>query len=257
MGVSKAIKDEEERSEALMHKINNLGLVNNYMGYKLHKARADFIRNQKQQNTLPEPKPLIDIEEETKNFGGKTKVNTDREPDLDDYFERQKLASLKSLLDHQQRAEKDFPLYAERQNKKTKKHKKKPLDSEQQLERQFQRMQDRRKQLIINREEELNQRSLDLIRAHEVDIRGIECLSILGDKESSVGESIDAFCSYKMVRYQKKIQNFLRIAKGKDPVAYIGNDDFIPYHFISAMGKKMFANPVQNVYNNIGRYQNK
>lgn len=89
---------------------------------------------------------------------------------------------------------------------------------------------------------------MELIKAHEVDIRGIECLNIMDDRESSVTDVIDAFCSYKTFRYKKRIQNFVKLAKGEDPVAYIGNDEFIPFHFVSALGKKMFTLPM-NVYN--------
>lgn len=100
----------------------------------------------------------------------------------------------------------------------------------------------------------IQERKMSLIKAHEVDIKGIECLNVFDDKESTVGDVFDAFWSYKKSRCKKQIENLFKIAKGEDPVAYIGCDDFIPYHFVTTLSKKLFVHPF-NMYQGFSEYK--
>ena len=85
----------------------------------------------------------------------------------------------------------------------------------------------------------LLKRKYELIKAHEVDIQGIECLNVFDDKDSTITDVFDVFCSYKLLRYKKQIHNLYQLARGEDPVAYIGCDDHIPYKFVSTLGKQL------------------
>lgn len=132
-----------------------------------------------------------EMEQESRNESS-LKVQ-EKEPELDDVFERRKLASLHSLMEHQKRIERELPVYAERNKEGNKLKKHINYEDESDLERHFELMQKKREMEIIKRKR-------DLIKAHEVEIMSIQCMDIFDDKESSVTEVIDAFCSYKMFR---------------------------------------------------------
>jgi len=122
MGISKAIKEEEEKRDTMLNKINNLGLSNNYLGYKLSKARAGFINDSiNEEAKIPEPVPVYNIDDPSIKFeehkSKELKEKAEPEPDLDDEFERKKLASLQDLYAYQKKIELSMPLYQERQMK--------------------------------------------------------------------------------------------------------------------------------------------
>ncbi|CAI2372048.1 unnamed protein product [Moneuplotes crassus] len=256
MGVNKAIHQEDEDEEHNAS-LGTLSMGSNYINYKLNKAkslyafpivRPNTASHQNQEETkLPRQDVPTQSFQNNSNSRNSPRSSQNRqlsqEEYLDDVFERQKLASLQNLMEIQKKAEQEFPVYSERQRKKSRRVKRKKSLNADSLEREYQIIQYKRQRLINKRKEELNQKSLDLIKAHEVDIRGIDFMRICDDKDTSIPEVIDAFYSYKKIRYQKRFQNMVNIAKGKDPVAFIGNDEYIPFHLISSIGKKLFTHP--------------
>ena len=222
LGIKKAIEREEENQTENYNQFNNLTLASSYLGYRANKARYAFggvmpETVQEGQGSLNEtapsarnPKPVFNLE--TNQMERNNTRRSEEDSPLDDTFERQKLANLRALYQHQRRIEEELPTLKERvrrQKKIRKPEKLKKYKSEVDLENNFMRMQQKRHQLIEQRQSELNQKSLRLLKAHEVDLQGIQCMSIMDNKNSSMTDVIDAFCSYKMMRFQKRLENFV------------------------------------------------
>lgn len=118
-GISKAINEEEENQNSLRDAVNELYLKGQFIGQKRTPISASiFLPNSQKYgkfgNTLTTPSPQMPskvLEEE--------KITAvPKEPELDDIFERQKLANLERLREHQEKIEKELPLYYERKAKK-------------------------------------------------------------------------------------------------------------------------------------------
>ena len=188
-GISKAIKEEEDYKSSLLDSIQDFSMTNSYLGYRNHKMKQSFFKPHAQPRATigNAVKPTYDIDQiHQKPEEVKTAIAQEKEPYLDDLYERQKLASLQSLIEHQKKIERDLPLWSERKTTKHGLRKSCNYEDETDFELQFKKMK-------IKKEEEINKRKIDLLKAHEVDIKGIECLSIFDDKESTVTDVIDAF----------------------------------------------------------------
>lgn len=243
-GISKVVQKEEQMQKEMLDSLTDMQINRSLMELK-KTSRMMLIPGSNLQTIagavvesceLPQQnleEPAVQIKEEIV-------------PDLDDSFERQKLASLQSLIEHQKKIERDLPVYTERNAGKFRANKFKSYDDEVDLEQQFKQRQ--RKRLS-----EVQKRRIELLKVHEVDLRGIQWLSVCDDDQSTPFDVFDAFFSYKMVRTKKKFENYFRIAKGEEPVAYIGYDDFIPYHVLSSISKKLFSQPF-SMYQEITRY---
>lgn len=205
LGISKAIREEDDNTADVMNRINNLSMANNYIGYRANKYQTvlNIPKNAHSENIGRILKPTFDIDNLEEHPAVRNKNEEDKEADLDDLFERRKLESLKalqtpmskscitldnihhSITQHQMRVKREMPVLNERQSKKKKVKKPNPLKSELDLELHFKDMQAKRQLMIDRRQDELHRESLELIKAHEVDIRGIECLGNIKDNHKN------------------------------------------------------------------------
>lgn len=188
-GISKAIKEEEDYKNSMFDSIQDFSMTNSYLGYRNHKLKQSFFMPHVQPKATigTAVKPSYDLDQiHQKPEETKSPIAQEKEPYLDDLYERQKLASLQSLIEHQKKIERDLPLWSERKTSKHGLRKSSHYTDDTDFELQFRKMK-------IKKEEEINKRKIDLLKAHEVDIKGIECLSIFDDKESTVTDVIDAF----------------------------------------------------------------
>lgn len=183
-GISKVIQEEEDRSSNLYNSLNSCFMSTSFLGYKRNMTLQKLFSGSRSKLQTPR----LSTPNEPKIATSNDDITViPKEPEMDDLFERQKLASLQTLIEHQKKIEKELPIYYERRLTKNKKRKPASVNlDENSFERQFKLRQERR-------QEEINKRKLDLIKAHEVDIRGIEFMSICDNKESTVTDVIDAF----------------------------------------------------------------
>jgi hypothetical protein len=162
--ISKAIREEDDSTSDVMNRINNLSMANNYMGYRANKYQSvlNIPETAQTENIGRILKPAYDIDNLDKTPSLRNNSEEDKEPDLDDLFERRKLESLKALhhniTQHQMRVKKELPVLNERQSKKKKFKKSSSFKSELDLELNFKDMQTKRQSMIDQRQDELNRK---------------------------------------------------------------------------------------------------
>ena len=201
-GIGRAIDEEKKNRDELYDSINDLAFSN--FEYNTHRNRNKFLipRTGRDHSIGNIVNNAINID----HIGPNTTTSFQekfKEPDLDDIFERQKLDALQRIVEHQKKMENDFPTLNERQNGQNSFTNLNVAEAEDQFQQQLERRKKRKS-------DQINQHKMELIKAHEVEIKSIECLSIFEDRESSLGDVINAFCSYKMSRYKKQIHNIIK-----------------------------------------------
>ena len=201
-GIGKAIQEEKKHREELYESINDLSFSN--FEYSTNRNRHRFLipRTGRDHSIGNIVNNALNIDQLQRN-AATPRHERIKEPDLDDIFERQKLEALQGIIEHQKKMEIEHPTFNERQHGINSFTNVNITD----VEDQFQQQLERRKK---RKHEQINQHKMELIKAHEVEIKSIECLSIFEDKESSLGDVINAFCSYKLSRWKKQIQNIVK-----------------------------------------------